>query len=172
MLSNPSSGIILTQSEVCRRSWWELNISAPTGEMPSDGQYKLRNLPDIMSKIGAQQYTSVNSRQAYPHLKEAVGCTALGIHLYESDQLADFFKEWYKKVYDPETEAVGLYSDVVGQGTLKLYIPGQGSPTEARTIKLVDCWPSGISIGSVDRDSDGEPLKYTVNLEVMDIDFG
>lgn len=175
MLSHPLDGIILTEhsGEVHRKSWWEMDLNAPTGSMPTDCQYRIRQMPSPSDCTNVVTYVAINSEWLYPGIKKAAGNVDIKLHLYAKDALYEFFRSWLKLVYDPETEEVGLYSDVVGSGSLKLYVPAEkGLIKLDRTIDLIDVWPSGMSLGELDRDSDGEPLGYTVTLQVMDVRDG
>lgn len=166
MLQGPIDSIILAESEIVRSSWWELELNSPTGRMPTAFQYRIREVPSLGDGVEAVAYTPINSQVLYPGQKRAAGSLDLKLHLYDKDELYKFFEDWHKLVHDEDTDAIGVYDDVVGQGVLKLYSAGNTDPVLSKTVKLIDCWPNSITLGAATRESEGDPFGYTVTLQV------
>lgn len=171
----------LSSHEPVRQTWCTFEISAsPVGRSPAEEDFALRSVPALRSGVNSTPVTGVNSILQVPQLHEACG-GGFRFQLYLNTKGLAFWRSWLDRIYDPDTDEIGLYNDIVGQGLIRLYAPGgQNGATFAETtacaepqlvhrIRLTDVWPTAITFAGFNRDDDGSPAEYDVELQIADV---
>lgn len=161
--------------EPFRSNHFELTLLDNNGtKMPDLGQYSIQTVPSFSNPSQIVQYGMFNSFFPVPGMKEHGGNNSLVFRATTETEALKFFTEWRKQVYDPEQDAVGLYADVVGSGSLTPYEPGKGqdcpgAPEASKAkIQLDGVWPVDVLFGEWSMDADGTHATFQVVLAVTD----
>ncbi len=166
---------VLLNSEPVKKSWWTLEVEGPgsLGPFPKDLDWQVRNVPALASQVSPVQVVDVNSSLNIPGQKLST-CGDFRFHLYSADKILKWWRAWHKLVYDESTGAIGLYSEIVGQAKVILWVPGEGekaAPVQNRTFLLRDLWPTSITVEGLDREDDGSPVSYDIGVSIADVLF-
>jgi len=165
---------VLLASEPIKKTWWTLDIEGPDGvwPFPKDLDWQVRSIPSLQNQVTQIQVTDVNSILNIPGQKSSTNGEFV-FHLYSSDKILRWWRKWFRLVYGDDSGSIGLYSDVVGQAKVNLWVPGGdcSPPILNRTITLRDIWPTAITMDGMDREDDGSPLGYSVSLSIADVAF-
>lgn len=70
---------------------------------------------------------------------------------------------WRNQVYDPETGVVGIKEDYVRQATLYIYPPGEDATP--RKHKIVNIWPSTLSLGEFSHEGGAAYREIDITLQ-------
>lgn len=164
----------LLSHDPVRKSWFSLEImDSPVGSLPQDEDFAVRNIPALSNRVGSVPTTTVNSILQIPSYREGV-TGQFGFQLYSNTQTFKWWQSWMDRVYDSGSDSFGLYSEIVGQLVVSLYAAGGGScsePVVTHRLKLIDCWPSDITVTGLDREDDGTPVEYTVEMQIAEVRF-
>ena len=159
--------IIASSLEPARKSHFSVDFQSPLGSMPEIGRYSLRSIPPPPAQLRADPATVFNSQLYVPGVKAPAGDIVLLHILYLDDTILNWWKDWFKLLYDPETDRVGLLNEVVGQGSITIHYP-TGTKSDMK-IELHDCFPGSVKLAHLDVESAGEPATFEVTLYVTDV---
>ncbi len=164
----------LLSHDPIRKSWFSLEVmDSPVGSLPQDEDFAVRNIPALSNRVGSVPTTTINSILQIPSYREGV-TGQFGFQLYSNTQTLKFWQAWMGRVYDSDSDSFGLYSEIVGQMVVNLYGATGGScsdPSVLNRIRLVDCWPSDVCLIGLDREDDGSPVEYTVEMQIAEVKF-
>lgn len=160
-------GQIAPQLEPVRRSHFDVRFYGPAGAMPQEGTLALRSALPAAAAMEASPHTGRNSQIPIPGIKSSGGPATLVFRIFGGTSLLSWWNGWYKLVYDPDTDRVGLFEEVAGRGEVTLYLP-TGQPAGVKAI-LKDCWPTSIRIGQLDVDDPGDVADFEASVECTDV---
>ena len=153
--------------EPLRKANYILKLTSPTGgSMPEGGSGHLhvKSLGSLVDEITSEKYKAFNSDFDVPTGK-TTSTMAVDIRFMREREVYDFFTTWLKRVYNINSDKVGLYDQVVGQGSIEIY--GPDGKEAIYTIGLIDVWPKSITVNGLDSDDDGtSPASWSVNLSI------
>lgn len=153
--------------EPIRRNTFSVSFDGPNGLLPEDARFALQSINPPAAVMRAETIAAFNSQLFVPGIKSPAGEVALSCIFFYGHGIFEWWMDWFKIVYDPETDRVGLLNEVVGQGAITLHTP-DGERTRQQ-IYLRDCWPGSVQMSSLDMNSNGEPAQFEVRLNVTDV---
>lgn len=153
--------------EPLRKANYILKLTDPSGKsMPEGGSGHLhvKSLGSLVDEIASEKYRAFNSDYDVPSGK-STSSLAVNVRFFREKEVYDFFTSWSRKIYSLHSDRVGLYDQIVGQGSIEVY--GPDGKDAIYDIKLVDVWPKSITIEGFDSDDDGaSPASWSVNLSI------
>ena len=156
--------------EPVRRAHFGVTFQSPVGPMPQEeAVLALRTALPAAAAIAAAPHTARNSQIPIPGIKSSGGPITLVFRIFTGSKLLQWWQSWYALVYDPDTDRVGLFNEIVGRGEVILYGP-DGQPAGVKTI-LRDCWPTAIRMGQLDVEDAGDCADFEVSIEVTDVAY-
>jgi len=177
MLLKTPNGILASSMEPLRKAHYAFSFQCPFGDIvssPTDLMH-LAGGSGISDQLTTEKFVLLNSEVEVPVLKPS-GQMKIPCRFMTDSTIFRRWKKWRDKVYNRETDTFGLYDEIVGSGTLKLFETSSGGsspapPTSAKIeIKLIDIYPITVDIDELSSDDDGAaPLLYTVTLSVGDV---
>lgn len=135
--------------------------------MPLNGNVSLLDTAFPSGGMAATVVTGRNSQIPMPGIKPPAGPSSISFMILGGADILNFWKNWWRKVYDPDTDRVGLFNEVAGTGHIELFFP-DGAPSGVKAT-LRDCWPSNVVVGPTSSQSDGDAASFEVQLEVTDV---
>lgn len=160
-------GLISPSLEPVRSCHAEVNFTSPKGSMPSADNVSLLDFNGPSSGITATPVIGRNSQIPVPGIKPYAGSASVSFMFLGGGSILTFWKNWWREVYNPLEDRVGLFEEVAGTGNMRLFFP-DGSPAGI-VIRLIDCWPSNVIIAPTSSQSDGDVASFEVQLEVTDV---
>jgi hypothetical protein len=162
--------------EPIRQNHFEISIIDNQGtRMPDIGQYSILSLPSISNPVQIAQYAMVNSYFPVPGIKEHGGSIPLVFRSCSNTKALEFFTAWRSRVYNAESDTVGLYMNVIGSGEITPYKPGEagrGCPQEpeelGKKVRLEGIWPVDVLFNEFSMDAEGANLTFQVVFAVTD----
>lgn len=171
MILNPF-GMVCASLQPIIKSHFDVSFTSPSGRWRATDNVEILSIPELRQSVGVESYTPFNSRIPYASFKEG-SQGELKFRFFDGTSGFSFWKGWFNKVYSSSGDAVGVLSEYVGNGQVSIYRPvgtGCAGMSLWGTISMENCWPSSISIESLDMNSD-EPLGYSVTLQMTDVSF-
>lgn len=177
MLLKTPNGILASSMEPLRKAHYAFSFQCPFGEIVSSPT-DLMNIvggSGFSDTINTEKFLLLNSEVEIPTLKPSVQ-VKIPCRFLTDPIVYRKWKKWRDKVYDRKTDTFGLYDEIVGSGTVKLFATSSGGSTPAPPtspkveIKLIDIYPISVDLDELSSEDDGcSPLLYTVTLSVGDV---
>jgi hypothetical protein len=171
-LINPM-GVVCASTQPILKHMYDVTFSSPGGTFSGMNNLEDLRISGLKQTMGIINYTPFNSTWPIAGIKEPVRDAVCTFRFLDGTKGFDFWKAWFRRVYDPETDRVGLFPEYRGDGTINIYKAGssKAQPSQWGTIRLKDCWPMSIGPDELDMSSDGEIFTYTVTLQALDTEM-
>lgn len=170
-IKNPSGTVCMSSTPI-QRAHFQLSFQSPSGSFGDSENLEILTFPSLSQIIEARDFVAFNSQIPYAGIKQKIVETAK-FRFFDNTKGISFWTDWFKKVYDLESDKVGIISEYAGTGEVTIFKAAgsaEDDMTEWGKIKITDCWPSSVGADELDMSSD-EPLSYSVTLQITDAVF-
>jgi len=139
----------------------QCNFTIQIADLGSEAELTVQSVNFPKLEASKEQIEFQNSRRNYAG-KGTFGDITFEVFDVVGQGIGDKLFDWYKKVYDPDSGAVGLASTYKKDGTLILHGPDGGGEKDWR---LEGIWPTSVDMGEGDMGSAG-PVRISCTLAV------
>lgn len=157
--NNGLSADAINAFEPQRMNNWTLDISVVPGDEDVGEQNIVLGLQSFQLPTETTQPIEIyylNERRQYAGRTDYEGGN-LTLTDWIDKGTAATINAWRRRVYNPETGAVGLKSQYATEALLNLYPPGypgtvasSGVPQPTKTWRLINIWPMSVTWGDLD----------------------
>lgn len=165
-------GLVCMSAQPIQKAHFQLTFNSPGGSFSENNNLEILSFPALKQLVEVRDFVPFNSQIPYAGTKQKVMGDA-SFRFFDTTSGYKFWMEWFKKVYDPDSDTVGILTDYLGNGEVKIFKPNgdaESDMAEWGTLSLKDCWPSALGVDALDMSSDDQ-LGYTVTLQMTDVVF-